>query len=593
MYNKRQLYYALNEEPVYMSPHLTVDEIKNHPFLGNQLQELHSFAQQYIKEKSKWSPSYDLFSDYEKTGTRIRYEKAYFQKRRILMTFGLLTYFSPEESSYVAALEDIIWSICNEYTWCIPAHFKEPKGVEVPAGNRNYAIDLFSCETALALCEILHINQEHLSPTLVDMVKGLIHDRILKPFMDPSQLYCFEVMLNNWCAVCGGSIGSIALYLIEDKYELTNILYRVMASMDTYLDSFGDDGISAEGVSYWTYGFGFFTVFADLLYKKTDGKLNAFSMPKVEAISKAQQLYYVHDQRVISFSDSNQKDTYRLGLTHYLHSHYADMEAPPLHVAKPLYSDDCSRFCLSLRDFFWTENKELSPLDNTLSTYLEDAQWFISKTPHSCMVAKGGHNDESHNHNDVGSFIVFKEGEPLLWDLGGGVYDADYFSPRRYKYFCTSSVSHNLPLIDGQPQKEGLQRTAKNITTDINTQMDRISFNLESCYTVPYLKDFNRQLIHHKDDHSISLKDSFTFTEDSRVTERFISLCPIHCDGNKLMVKTMSGSTHEIIIHNKDFTVEILEEPFTNHMKEEQLVYIAEVHLMSCCGELCGEFSIK
>ena len=29
------------------------------------------------------------------------------------------------------------------------------------------------------------------------------------------------------------------------------------------------------------------------------------------------------------------------------------------------------------------------------------------------MAIKSGHNAESHNHNDVGSFILFKNGEPV------------------------------------------------------------------------------------------------------------------------------------------------------------------------------------
>src|SRR5690242_21194986 len=30
------------------------------------------------------------------------------------------------------------------------------------------------------------------------------------------------------------------------------------------------------------------------------------------------------------------------------------------------------------------------------------------------VAAQGGHNAESHNHNDVGNFIVYANGEPVL-----------------------------------------------------------------------------------------------------------------------------------------------------------------------------------
>ena len=40
------------------------------------------------------------------------------------------------------------------------------------------------------------------------------------------------------------------------------------------------------------------------------------------------------------------------------------------------------------------------------------------------VAAKGGHNAESHNHNDVGSFIVYADGYPALIDVGVEAYTA-------------------------------------------------------------------------------------------------------------------------------------------------------------------------
>src|SRR2546430_9673482 len=36
--------------------------------------------------------------------------------------------------------------------------------------------------------------------------------------------------------------------------------------------------------------------------------------------------------------------------------------------------------------------------------------------------AWGGHNAQSHNHNDVGNFIVYGDGRPVLIDLGVETY---------------------------------------------------------------------------------------------------------------------------------------------------------------------------
>ena len=86
------------------------------------------------------------------------------------------------------------------------------------------------------------------------------------------------------------------------------------------------------------------------------------------------------------------------------------------------------------------------------------------------VAMKGGHNDESHNHNDTGSFIVFipsgrPEGLcPLFIDAGVGEYTSKTFSKERYTIWTMQSGYHNLPQINGCDQKEGKQYAAKVIS---------------------------------------------------------------------------------------------------------------------------------
>ncbi|MFF5249487.1 hypothetical protein ACFY3V_34860 [Streptosporangium sp. NPDC000095] len=48
------------------------------------------------------------------------------------------------------------------------------------------------------------------------------------------------------------------------------------------------------------------------------------------------------------------------------------------------------------------------------------------------LAAKGGYNVESHNHNDVGPFIVALDARPVLVDVGVGEYTARW-PPRRQR----------------------------------------------------------------------------------------------------------------------------------------------------------------
>ena len=79
------------------------------------------------------------------------------------------------------------------------------------------------------------------------------------------------------------------------------------------------------------------------------------------------------------------------------------------------------------------------------------------------LAAKGGHNAESHNHNDVGNFIVYADGRPVLIDAGVGTYTAKTFSPQRYEIWTMQSAYHNLPTINGFLQKDGRQFRAENV----------------------------------------------------------------------------------------------------------------------------------
>ena len=71
------------------------------------------------------------------------------------------------------------------------------------------------------------------------------------------------------------------------------------------------------------------------------------------------------------------------------------------------------------------------------------------------LAAKGGSNGEQHNHNDVGNFMVYYDGKPIIIDTGVGTYTRQTFSPQRYELWFMQSGYHNLPSFDGVDEKEG------------------------------------------------------------------------------------------------------------------------------------------
>src|SRR5699024_1226834 len=93
-------------------------------------------------------------------------------------------------------------------------------------------------------------------------------------------------------------------------------------------------------------------------------------------------------------------------------------------------------------------------------TWLQDVQLLVARGRGGdpggpALAVKGGHNDEAHNHLDVGSYLVALDGAPVLIDLGQPTYTARTFTERRYEIWTMTSSWHNLPEIRGHQQGVG------------------------------------------------------------------------------------------------------------------------------------------
>lgn len=138
---------------------------------------------------------FSTFRLFDSTGNRMVYEQSYFSHRGRLNTFALLT-LSGDETA-LPLLEDAIWALCDEYTWCLPAHLggrsldpSRVAGNGQPAFDRtsvrphDQEVDLFASETAFALSEICALLEERLSPVVTARARLLIRERVLNPVMD-------------------------------------------------------------------------------------------------------------------------------------------------------------------------------------------------------------------------------------------------------------------------------------------------------------------------------------------------------------------------------------------------------------------------
>ncbi|MHC1692684.1 MAG: heparinase II/III family protein [Sphaerochaetaceae bacterium] len=501
--------------------------LKADPALAGYLLQLKRRASR-LRGSDIPSIPFGLYRLYDTTGDRSAFEAVYFARREYLLVMALCAWLW-EDPRDVQKLEDCLWSICDEFSWSLPAHMHGASLSNHPqtlAYNR-INLDLFACETGLAVTECCAMLNGRLSPVVVARVRAAVLRRTLDSYIASQEPWDWELMENNWCAVCAGSLGAIALYLSDDIPYLCALMQRLQPTLGRFLNSFTADGACREGLSYWTYGFGFYVVFADLLAKRTNGRIDLLGWEKCQAIARFQQNCYFPGGVTLSFSDGSSHDGFRRGLTGYLFQRFSDVAIPPASRAMGPLQDPCFRFAPVLRDLVWPVGKTAGkPLGKGNLVRFHEAQWLLVHNGASGLAAKGGHNDEPHNHNDVGSFIYYRYGKMVLCDLGAGAYTKAYFHEGRYGIFCNQSESHNLPIIGGNGQKAGAQYRALGCIFDPDGA--GLSLDIAPAYGIGALAHLERHLVFDQETGSVRIEDHVQFGSDPlEVVERFVTLLPV------------------------------------------------------------------
>ncbi|CAN7716110.1 heparinase II/III domain-containing protein [Paenibacillus sp. LjRoot56] len=520
---------------------------------------------------------------YRSKGTRIEFEALYFDRRRRLAALVVAVLKGGVEP-YLPALEDTIWAICDEYTWCLPAHLmNHDAAVE---GEEYKHIDLFTSETAHALSETCHLFQAQLNGLVVRRVQREIMARVLEPYMTLKRAYWWETCDINWSAVCAGNIGMTAIYLIQDSKTLMPVIARVLASMDCFLEGFSEEGACLEGLGYWYYGFGYYVYFSELLKQRTGGKVDILqSSAKARRVAQFPQTCFLQGNHIANFSDCSRNNGIQIGIFSRLCEQFAEIRIPTLDN-QPVTIDHCGRFASAVRNVVWLNEallreREEMPLQ---TDFLPEAQWMVSRAKVGnklvSFAAKGGHNDEPHNHNDVGHFLWIVDGVRWLEDLGAGLYTKQYFGEERYSILCNSSAGHSVPIINGKHQEAGIQHRAQVLAAECTDASDNFKLELSQAYAVPLLEKLERNFEFDKLQGKLTILDSFEFRESgASITERFVTQHkPVIVQEGEIRLELGLGKQQQLIRYDaKVLKASIQSVEHQNHEGGRELVYLIDL----------------
>ncbi len=553
---------------------------------------LRSFEKSLLEAASelidKTMPELDreLFSDFHRTGNRLRYERPYFQRRKFLSVFAILSIFY-NRHEYINKLEYVIDCICSEECWALPAH------VSLGADGWENTVDLFSAETAAYLAEIITLLDGRLSDSLCRRAADEVKRRVLAPFIHSQPFsYGWESAENNWCAVCCGSVGIAAYYLIKDKAVLDGLFDRLTASLESYLRGFSNDGACLEGLGYYTYGLSFYTAFSELILSYSDGKRDILSNEKMKNIALFQKKCHLSRGITVSFSDALPHESFRVGLTAYLSLRFPGVSFPDFSAAADFDSDNCYRYLILSRDVVFARrylqeasNREASLSKSSIGEHivLPDAMWSICKSENkAALAAKGGNNGEPHNHNDIGSFQYIFSGNNIVLDIGAGEYTGDYFGKNRYQTLCCRSLGHSVPIINGSEQLPGANHCATLFEAD---GRGRTVIGLERAYKLSKGDRVRRILDFDLLSGRLRITDDFSISKGGSITENLVLAYPPEILSDGFLVEAPSCVIRIKCENGRDFR--IVEKSYTDHFGKNAVVWLAQWSLTENRAVIC------
>ncbi len=424
--------------------------------------------QYYIENYDRKPITALLFGDYErywKDGNLTVYHSAYFELRNRLF---LLQAIALRKSKYIKDLENVIGALCDEYTWVLPEHAYVP-------------IDLFSAETSAQLAETVYIFKDKLSPRLIERVKSSIERQIVHTY-EATEFWWERKNINNWAAVCACGVGLTYIYMFPERFA--NIKERLFSTFQNYIDSgIDDEGYCDEGFAYWQYGFGKLCEFFEAYVRMSGERPDMVDCAKLQKTLSYCDNARMNENVYLPFADGGSK--------HFDMNEYVCASIKGLYgkafVLPPIKRDKNSHFSGGLALLYNMEilSDGAQEEETEKSVYYEKSQVFIRRRKNYAFAVKCGNNDEFHNHNDVGTFQIVKNGERYICDIGSGEYTKDYFSPKRYEIFVNNAYSHSIPIIDGIVQIEGKEYCGKVLSAN----KDSICMDISSAY-----KDFSGSL---------------------------------------------------------------------------------------------------
>jgi hypothetical protein len=437
------------------------------------------------------------YLEYERSGSRVAMENPFNANNNALSRL-VFAELAEGKGRFMNQIINGVWQICELSSWVLSAHLSVQKSKRALPDYREEIIDLTSGDVGSFLSwtwYFFHDAFDKVNPVISSRLRANIQKRILDPYMQRNdywwQAFNYKPggLVNNWNPWCNSNVLACFLLLEEDDTKLAAAVHRTMQSVDHFINYVQADGACEEGPSYWGHAAGKLYDYLQLLSNASGGKISIFNEPMIKNMGEYIARSYVGNGWVVNFADASAKGGGDAGVIY--------------RYGKAVNSTDMQKFAAYLvqaangkteinagRDFFRSienivsYNELLAALPAlpaaTYSWYPQTQFCYMKNKSGYFFAGKAGFNNESHNHNDVGTFSLYVDTFPVFIDVGVGTYTRQTFGSERYTIWTMQSNYHNLPMINGQPQQFGTQYRASDVSFDEKKNL--FTLNMANAY---------------------------------------------------------------------------------------------------------------
>ena len=506
-----------------------------------------------------------MFLDYYRSGSRSGYESNLTYRLVNLLHLCLAQCVWPQEQ-FIEKMADYIWAICEQTSWTPPAHNNHyythyPDKVELPRfdADRIY-VDLVASMTGSFLAGVYYLFRDELDnlcPLISKRLVKEVTDRFLLPILNYDDFgwmgLAAEGRINNWNPWIMYNALFAAMCLPMDQQQRRLFFHKSFLLLDQFLNYYHPDGGCDEGPSYF-FGAGSAMIEAlELIRYATHGTVDLMNEPLIQNMGLYIERASICGRNMANFGDNIPRHIntgrmiFRLG--ELLHNErikqFGLFEIEQERLEGRTEVSYAPQRMLEILSVHLLKEKIDAALpahyQPKLANFLPDIMVLTARETVSCdgfsIAAKGGHNDESHNHNDVGQVMVYLDQKPIMIDPGQCAYTAKTFSPQRYEIPLMQSGCHNLPTVNGVMERDGIEYCATVLDFQDHPEKTELSVEIGKAYPEEAgLHSLVRTTTLDREKGTVTIEDAFSGRPGEIVWNLMIYGEPT-CHGNQIETK--------------------------------------------------------